>query len=52
MYKSIQDSLPNQGATLGELIAQIIWECRMRGIHHAGQQNFIVHKILEEFAYT
>lgn len=47
MYQSIQDKLPNE-APLLNIIAQIIWECEMRGVHHAGQQNYIVEKILKE----
>ena len=50
-YESIQESLPD-GLTLGELIARTLWECRMRGVHHAGQQNYIVHKVLESFAFS
>ena len=48
MYESIQETLPKEAA-LGELIAQIIWQCHIRGVHHAGQQNHIVHKVLEDY---
>ena len=50
-YESIQESAP-PNLTLGELIAYIIWQCHMRGIHHAGQQNYIVEKVLTAYAYT
>lgn len=51
-YESIQDSIPESGVTLPELVAQIIWECRMRGVHHAGQQDYIINKIVSAYAYT
>ena len=51
-YPSIQESLPNKIDSLGELIAMILWECRMRGVHHHGQQNYIVSKVLESYEFA
>ena len=47
-YESIQETLPDE-STLYELIAMILWQCRMRGVHHHGQQNYIVHKVMEDY---
>ena len=48
-YESIQDTLPDTPLPLGEVIARIIWQCRIRGVHHTGQQNYIVEKVLEDY---
>ena len=50
-YDSIQDTAP-ENCTLIKLIAYVVWQCHMRGVHHAGQQQFIVNKVLSAYAYT
>jgi hypothetical protein len=52
MYESIQETLPNECASLPELIAQIIWQCRIRGVHHHGQQNYIVEQVLKDYTFA
>jgi len=48
---SIQDKLPDT-TTFGALCAQIIIECELRGVHHAGQQAYILGKILKDYQFT
>ena len=49
--KPIQVSCPNE-TTLAELISQIIVECKLRGVDHAGQQQYIVREVLKEYAFA
>lgn len=51
-YQSIQESLPDRVDSLGELIVMIIWECYMRGVSHAGQQDYIIKKVLEDYCFA
>ena len=50
-YSSIQESLPNN-LTFGELVTRVIWECYMRGVSHAGQQRFILEKVLNAYTFA
>ena len=49
-YPSIQDVCPDT-TTLGELCAQVIMECYLRGVSHAGQQAYILDKVLKDYVF-